>query len=239
MTPRHTAVDHARIDANWSAIRAELDAPRPPRLEWVLRRLGVPSHATRLVVATPALRRAWFVSLGLVLLVGLGAAQPGQRDTLFTFLVLAPLVPVLGVAMAYGPSADPGYEMQLATPLRGIRLVTVRAATVLVVSCVVALVLAVLVPAVRPVALWFLLPALAVTSVCLAGMTVLSPRRSATMVGATWVVVAVVVRNAATDPLAAFGAVGQLSSLAAALAGVAVIASRRRSFDRLLWAWTS
>lgn len=116
---------------------------------------------------------------------------------------------------------------------------TVRAATVLVVSCVVALVLAVLVPAVRPVAAWFLLPALAVTSVCLAGMTVLSPRRSATVVGASWVVIAVVVRNAATDPLAAFGAVGQLASLAAAVAGVVVIATRRRSFDRLLWAWTS
>ena len=50
------SVDQARLDANWRAINIELDAPQPVRIERMLRRVGMPTHITRLVVATPALR---------------------------------------------------------------------------------------------------------------------------------------------------------------------------------------
>ena len=53
-------VDQARIDANWRAITIELDAPTPSRVERLLRAVGLPARVTRLVVATPALRRAWY-----------------------------------------------------------------------------------------------------------------------------------------------------------------------------------
>ena len=39
-------VDQARLDANWRAITAELDAPRPSLLERLLGRVGVPGHVT-------------------------------------------------------------------------------------------------------------------------------------------------------------------------------------------------
>jgi len=127
-------IDPNRVDSNWRAITAELDAPEPGRVEAMLRRLGVPASTTRLIAATPALRRSWYLAIGIPAIVGLGAAGPGDQASLFALLTLAPTLPVLGVALAFGPSSDPMYEAQLATPTRGIRLVAIRAATVLAVD---------------------------------------------------------------------------------------------------------
>ena len=72
-------IDQARIDRNWKAITIEIDAPRPGRFEALLRGMGLPAHLSRLVVATPALRRSWFVATGLVMVLGLTVdAQSGR-----------------------------------------------------------------------------------------------------------------------------------------------------------------
>jgi hypothetical protein len=147
-----TVIDTARIDANWRAISAELDAPRPARIERLLRAVRVPSHVVRIIVATPALRRSWYLSVIAVVLVGLGGADPASRDSLFALLVLAPMLPVLGVALAYGSAADPSHEIQLATPTHGLRLVAIRSVTVLVVSIAIVAPLAALSEAARPMA---------------------------------------------------------------------------------------
>lgn len=226
-------VDQARLDANWRAITAEFDAPRPSLVERLLRRLRVPGHVTRLVVATPALRRAWYLSIAAAVVVGIGSAQPGDRDSLFALLILAPALPLLGVALAYGPSVDPLHEAQLATPMRGIRLVAVRAVTVLSVSAVAVGAPALLAPATRSGAFLWLLPALALTSAALALMTWLPPRRAAAAVATAWFAAVVVARIAASADLAAFGRVGQSAALAVAVAGGVVAYTRRSSFDRM------
>ncbi len=229
-------IDPARLDANWRAITSELDAPRASRLERVLRWLRMPARATRLVVATPALRRAWYIALALVTFIGFAAVDPNEpRQSLFVLLVLAPLVPALGVAMAYGPSADPAYEVQLATPMRGLRLVTVRTVTVLAVSLAVIGPLSLLNEVTRPMALAWLLPALAVTSGSLAAMTFIRPRLATTLVGGAWVIVALIGRAASDDWLGAFVPAAQLAALVTTVAFVAVAVSRRTSFDRLAY----
>lgn len=226
-------VDQARLDANWRAISAELDAPRLSRPERALRRLRVPGHVTRVVLATPALRRAWYLSIVVAVVVGVGAAQPGDRASLFTLLVLAPVLPVLGVALAYGPSADPLYEAQLATPMRGVRLVAIRAVTVLVVAIVAVGIPALLSPAARTGAFAWLLPALALTSASLALMTWFPPRRSAGIVAGIWFTVVVVAEAVASAPLPTFGFAGQLCALVVALVAGTLTYMRRGSFDRM------
>ena len=226
-------VDRARLDANWRAITAELDAPRASRPERVLRRLAVPSHVTRLVVATPALRRAWYLSIAIAVIVGVGAAQPGDRASLFTLLVLAPVLPVLGVALAYGSSADPMYEAQLATPMRGVRLVAIRAITVLVVAVVAVGIPALVSPASRSVAFAWLLPALALTSASLALMTWFPPRRSASIVIGAWFAIVIVAEVASSAPVPAFGLVGQLVAIVLSIGAGALTYVRRGSFDRM------
>jgi hypothetical protein len=226
-------VDQARLDGNWRAITAELDAPKPSALERLLGRLRVPGHVTRLVVATPALRRAWYLSIAIAVLVGLGSVQPGDPGSLFTLLALAPALPVLGVALAYGPTADPMYEAQLATPLRGIQLVAIRAVTVLVFTIVFVGGPALLGRDSRSMAFAWLLPAVALTATSLALMTWIAPRRAASAVAIAWFVVAAVAEAAVAGQLAAFGAVGQVLALATAVVATVLTIARRTSFDRM------
>lgn len=232
------SVDPARIEANWRAITIELDAPAPSRMERLLRAVGLPSRITRLVVATPALRRSWYLAIGMVMLIGLAltdAARP--REGLFALLLLAPLVPVLGVALAYGPEADPAHEIALATPMRGLRLVMTRAMAVLGFSTVWLLLASALAPGRQPMAFAWLVPALGLTTATVALMTALAPRRAATVSAVIWVLGVAWVRSAAADPLAAFGIVGQAVMLAVAVGAVAVAIARRDRFDLIGVSW--
>lgn len=227
------SIDPARIDANWRAISIELDAPRPSRLERALRLVRVPLPVVRMVAATPALRRSWYLSILAVVLIGLGVADPNDEGSLFALLVMAPLLPVLGVAMAYGSAADPSHEIQLATPTHGLRLVAVRAATVSTVSAAVIVVLSLFNEAARPMAAAWLLPAVAVTAACLALMTVRPPRQAASFVTVGWFVAVLVARVAADDPLAVFRGAGQLAAVAVTAVAVTVAVVRRDRFERL------
>lgn len=229
-------IDQSRIDANWRAISIELDAPRPARVERVLRRLGIPSHVTRLVVATPALRRAWYLALAGAMFIGLAATDAtAPRQSVLVLLTLAPLVPVFGVALAYGPSADPAHEMQVATPIRGLRLVAIRTAVVLAVSAAVMTTIALLNDVARPFAAAWLLPGLAVTCASLMLMTFMAPRRASVTACAAWVVVVFVVETAG-EPLTTFTAVGQVTAAAVAVVSVALSVVRRSSFDHVVYA---
>lgn len=231
-------VDPRRIDRNWRAITFELDAPRPGRIERMLRALGLPTHLTRLVVATPALRRAWFVACALAMLVAMGPYDVERpQESLFVLLVLAPLVPVLGVSFAYGVEADPAHEVSLATPMRGVRLILTRAATVLTISIALLGLAALLAPEVSPLAFAWLLPALGLTTASVALMTVFPPRRAALVTTGAWMTAVIVAWAAATDRLAAFSAAGQVAMVVLTVVALVTIWQRRDRFDQLAVAW--
>ncbi|NND73899.1 MAG: zf-HC2 domain-containing protein [Ilumatobacter sp.] len=227
-------IDQARLDANWRAITIELDAPRASRPERALRRIGLPSHVTRLVGATPALRRAWYLAIAGVVFVGLAATDAdAPRQSVLVLLMLAPLVPVFGIALAYGPNADPAYEMQLATPTRGLRLVAIRSFVVISISAVIVTSVALVSAVARPYAAAWLLPALAVTGTSLMLMTWVSPRRASIAAGTSWFV-AVLVAEQTSGALAAFTAIGQVTASVVAVVSIGVAVRRRSSFDHLM-----
>jgi hypothetical protein len=223
-------VDPQRIDRNWNAITAELDAPVPSRIERLLSALGLPAHISRVALATPSLRRIWFVATALVVVIGLASADRTQsRDSIFTFLIIAPLLPVLGVAMAYGSDADPAHEIGLATPMRGLRLVLTRAVVVLLCSALTLSIVSIV--SANAMALVWVLPGLALTLLTLAGSTVVSPRRSAVAVGGAWLVGLLILNGALADPVSAFVRPGQTLSILASVAAGVVLYQRRFHFD--------
>lgn len=227
-----SAIDQTRLDANWRAINFELDAPVPSRTERVLRRVGFSSATARLVAATPALRRSWAAALLVVVLIGLSAAGDNP-DNISGVLILAPLVPVLGVALAYGPTVDPVHEIGLATPIRGLRLLLIRVATVLTVAVVVLSGTVLVSAASNSLAFVWLLPALAMTSLAISLMTVTTPRRSVAAVSVGWALLVAIVQGATADSLAIFGPAAQVASFIAAGVGAVVMAKRRERFDRV------
>lgn len=205
-------------------------APRPGRLGSTLRRLGVDEATARLLTATPALRRSWLGAVALALLFALSAAGTSTAsgaDRIVVFLTAAPLVPLLGVAFAYGAGVDPTHDTVVVAPLDAFRVFAVRVVAVLGTSIAVLVPASALVPEGGAARLAWLLPALAVTvaTALLAGRV--GTRRAATAVATAWLALVWAAALALDRPAAAFDGAGQALSLAVAVLGLAALRRRR------------
>ncbi|MFC7584926.1 hypothetical protein ACFQYP_15175 [Nonomuraea antimicrobica] len=105
------------LEASWQRLETRLIGPRPSLRERLLRYGGVPDHLARLLSATPALSRGWVAAVVAALAFGVLAARQ-DAGFLPAFLIGAPVLPLAGIALAYGPRADPAYELLAATPWR-------------------------------------------------------------------------------------------------------------------------
>jgi hypothetical protein len=227
-------VAQARVVENLYAVHAELDAPREPRLARALRRLGVPDLTIPLVTATPALRRSWFVAVAIAILFSLSVASGntgGGVDRIAVFLTLAPLVPLLGVALAFGKGVDPTHDLVVAAPRDTFTVFLIRALTVLVASSLVLLVSSLLLPEGGAFRVAWLLPAVAISAITLATATRFDPRRAAAVVGSAWLMLVIIVAGVASSS-AMFGPVTQLGSLVVGAAAGWYVVSGRERFDR-------
>jgi hypothetical protein len=223
--------DHDRLGAAWAGIVDTLDAPRAAIVERLVRRAGVRPHTARVLAATPSLRGSWLlamvVALGFVTVV----AQTGTDRGLAVFLMVAPLIPVAGVAAAFGPGLDPTWEITAALPGGGFRLLLLRASAVFGATFVIAAVGALALPGWSWTAAAWVLPALALTLASLALSTFTSAERAASAVGVAWIVVVVASAHESRNLLTAFGAGGQLSLAAVAVVAAVLVAQRRDSFE--------
>jgi len=208
-------VPATRLASVWVGVQNAVDAPRASWVERLLGRLGVQPEEARLLAAAPSLRISWLLSICVVM--GFVGAAPLSLDrNTLGFLVLAPLIPVLGVACAYGRGVDPTYEMTRATPYPAGRLLLLRAAAVLVASIAVMVPLGfVLSRGWQP--LGWLLPSLALVGVTLVAARWLElPVAGAAVVGSYLLVVVAVVADR-QDITWIFSGTFQLFWLAAAV----------------------
>ncbi|GGW18239.1 hypothetical protein GCM10018980_69440 [Streptomyces capoamus] len=207
-----------------------------------------PSRIARLLwAAGPAVRGAWLPAvLGVAvaaLALAYGAGFPGARALL---LAVAPVVPVAGVALSYGPHADPLYEVTAATPGGGLRLALTRTVAVLAVSLPLLTLTGLLLPASgAPAAAAWLLPGLALALASLALASFVGCRAAAGVTGGGWLCAvlapaAVAPDGAATARLAEQlarcldGAAAQGVWASAAVLSAALLTARRPAYDRPL-----
>ena len=226
-----TLVDAALVARSWEGIAAELDAPRPGPAQVALMRLGVPGHVVRLLGATPALRLSWLLACALVL--GFAVWAAGQREHgEYWFLVLAPLLPLAGVAVAYGPEVDPTYEIGLAAPMRSFSLLLIRAVAVLATTSVMATVAGLVLDGAHWSAAAWLAPSFGLTLASLACSARVSPAVACGGLAALWMAGAGVGWRWAQEPLDLFGAGGQLCFVALAALAALVLARNADGFER-------
>ena len=222
-------VDAGVLRRTWDAIAAETSAPTPGLIERLLLVVGISDHSARLVAATPSLRRSWLLAVGAVLAVAVLVAN-GARDGYLFFLAIAPLLPIAGIAAAYGPGIDPTYEIGIAAPMRSFRLLLIRATAVLGSTIVLAGIAALFLPALDWRAAAWLLPSLALAAACLALATVVQPLRAAVIVAAAWVAIvagAALATPAETTARAFFGEQLQLAVVVVGIgSGLALMARR-------------
>lgn len=227
-------VDQQILQRTWNAIEGEIAAPPQGVIERFIVRLGVGDHNARLVAATPSLRRSWLLAVAAVLSLGVVVARVATDGELF-FLAVAPLLPLAGIAAAYGPGIDPTYEIGVAAPMRSFRLLLIRAIAVLVSTIVLASVAAVFLPSLDWRAAAWLLPSLALATASLALATVVQPLRAAVAVGAAWLALVAGAATAAPPRIASqvvFGGELQFAVVVVGIGSALLLVARREELER-------
>jgi hypothetical protein len=171
-------------DPVWNRVQDALQVPRESLLERFLRRTGLSAADARIVAVSPAFRAAWLVGLGTLLAFVTLAGGYGSGRGQWSFLLVAPLVPALAVALGYDPELDEALETECATPYSRPRLVLLRSAALILVALPAFVVTSVLLPG--SIAFWWLAPAAGCTALVLALSMWVTPLTAVGMVGTGW-----------------------------------------------------
>jgi hypothetical protein len=231
-----TAVDADALESNWHSLAEAVDHPRVSLLERVLGRF-LPETTARLLAATPALQTAWAAAVLAVGVVAVVLAHNAHSD--LPLVILAPLVPLGGVALAFAPTSDPAGEAGLATPAQGAGVVVLRTLAVLATVIPILTAASVFAPVVDLRAIAWLLPALGTTAVAIALSTWLVPATATLTTGVGWAALVLTVGYVGRTDLPDFneapffGWTMQLVALFVLLAATAVSVRRRDRFTVL------
>jgi signal transduction histidine kinase len=171
---------------------------REPILDRALIRVGVREDAARIIGATPSLRLAWLLAAIGVALFAVWSPQ-GDPRVLDVVLLLAPVLPVAGVAAAYGPWADPMFDVTQASPSSGMRVLLLRTIAVLLTAGLLVTLATLSVPNAEVAAVAWVLPALALCSSSLMLGTFMPLRRAAMLVGIAWIVLVIAASTSAVN----------------------------------------
>jgi hypothetical protein len=244
-------LDQRRLERNRAVLLTRVALPAPGLAERTLTRCGVPRYMWRLLAVTPSLRRSWLTGVALVLAAAIGAARllaplapfpavlagrpvtplPAGWPGALPFLVLAPLLPLAGIAAAFHARLDPAADLATAAPVSGFRLFCVRSVAVIGAALVAAALAALALPGSGWLPVLVILPALAVSAVGLALSTLTGPLRAATGAGAGWVVVLAGLGLTAGSPAAAYGGAAQAASLTVVIGACCLVARRRHALE--------
>lgn len=187
-----TVVYPAPLEQIWERVAVQVQAPQVPLLERLARRVGLTEQDALLLAGAPSVRGAWLLSVLLCVLFALTAGLDAGRLSL-TALLVAPLLPVAAVVLAYGQDSDPLWEHALSAPYPVVRLVVVRVLLVAGSAVPVTALAAVALAERRWFAVAWLVPALACAALTLALSTWVGVTRAAASVTALWSLVAVVI----------------------------------------------
>lgn len=220
------------LDQAWRAIRAHVEEPRAGVVERFLAALGLSSDSARLLAAVPAFRGAWLLGVFTVLVFAGGAAVRAEDSELTLFLIVAPLIPVAGVAASFGGDADPAHELVTVTPYSSLQLLLLRTFGVLMTSVPLTVLLGLALPGPAWLAVAWLTPAVAGIALTLALSPHLDTSMTAAVIGVVWST-AVLSAYRLGDAAEVVEPVMQLVLAAVALMALAVVALRSPYLDLL------
>ena len=222
------------LDDVWGKVREQVEAPARGPVERLLTWLGVSEETARLLVSVPAMQGAWIA--GLICATGFAAVATSVNDNLglVTFLLIAPMAPLAGVAASFGGDADPAHELVSAAPYSPVRLLMVRSAGVLCTSLPLTVIVGLTLPGPDWLALAWLTPAAAAVCLTLAIGPWVGHTITATVLAATWSI-SVVSANRMNDLLVLIEPAVQTTCLALAVLGAAGIALHYRTLGTTTW----
>lgn len=229
-------VDPHLLARGWAGVRDTVQSPPLPLPVRLARRCGLPEPTSVVLAATASLRTAWLVGAFVALSFATLAVVLAGGRLLAPFLLVAPLVPVIGVAAAYGPQQDPLETLVVTAPYGRTRLILVRTLAVLASVLPFTVVLGLALPGPAWVAAAWLGPALALVPVLLALASFVGPRTGVAVVAIAWsgVIVFPLRDFPATWPVEATQQLVYLMLAAVSVAVLAVRSSRERQIGAVL-----
>jgi anti-sigma factor RsiW len=220
------------LDRVWSRIADQVEPAPVPLVGRLMTRLGMRSHDALVLGAASTFTASWVAATATVVALTFTMSVVRPSSAVAVYLLLAPLVPLAGVAAAYGEDVDPTHELAVAAPYSQLRMLLLRTAAVLLVCVPVTAVAGLALDPWWVAAAW-LLPGLALVAVLLVAMSWWSPSVSAGTVGVLWAVVAVTAYRL-DETLVLVQATGLgLSAATVGVVGIVLVASRRRLSTRL------
>lgn len=225
-------VDTEWLDRSWAGIAEQVEPGTRSIVERALTWVGVPPHLARVMAVTPSLRPSWLIAVTLTLVFASLTSRLVQPGSFDLFLAVAPLIPVAGVAVAYGRLGDPAHEMTAVTAIDPLRLLLLRVAAVAGFAVFLSIGLDVAVPSARTTGVW-IVPALALTLVTLALGTHLAMWMASAASAGAWVTLLAVFLTRPDEPLMTiFGAHAQVVFLLVALLAALLFAHDRDEYRR-------
>lgn len=228
----HPLVDVSALERAWAGVRDAVEAPAQPLSIRLARRLGLAEPTSVLLAASVTLRTAWLSGAVVAVAFATLAALLAGAQGVAPFLLVAPMVPVLGVAAAYGSHQDPLETLVATAPYGRTRLILTRTVAVLVTALPVTFLLSLTLPGPDWLAAAWLGPALTLVPVTMAVSSFAGPRTGSAVVAMGWC--GVVVLSAWTRPPTwPVQATQQLVYLTLALVAVGVLVLRARLDRRI------
>ena len=214
------------LEGVWSAVADRVEPPRPTLLGRGMRAVGVGESDALVLGAAPAFTAAWVAATTAVVALTMLASITDPVRTLGFYLLLAPMVPMVGVAAAYGDGVDPTYELGVASPYSQLRLLLLRTAAVLFLAVPLTVLAG---SALDPwwVAVAWLAPGGAFVLLVLASSTWLRPVYATAGVGVVWTAMSLAAMLA-REQLLLVGQLAQLVSAGVLVCAALVLVSRRR-----------
>jgi hypothetical protein len=171
-------IDLGRV---WTGVAVEVWRRRPGPAERMATRLLRSPGLARALLTTPSLMLPWLISTAVVFAVGGLVTFTGGQSLVW---LLGPGIAAVGISYAYGPGADPAWELSCSMPVSERMVLLVRAVSVFAVNAFLGLVVsgityAATSPGARPagaITVAWLLP---MTAVCALTLTVAVAVRSA------------------------------------------------------------
>lgn len=155
-------VDLQRV---WSGIAGEVWARQPGPFERLIIRLGLPPVLGRVISATPSLLPSWLVATVIVFALGIGVTHSTDQPWI---ALLAPALTGASVAFAYGPGADPAFEVAQTTPVNERMILLARVVAVVSINALLGIAASLISSLALEITLAWLLPMAAVAGLSLA-----------------------------------------------------------------------
>jgi hypothetical protein len=227
-------------ERTWARVLEEADRPSSGPVSRLLGR-WVPDHELRPIVAAPALRNAGCAA-GLAVLAS-AAVIANLRPVAGAafFLIAAPIVPLVAVALAYGRPDELCGEIADALPYSRFRLLLARTLAVVGLTLPVTMLLSLALPIELSTAMLWLAPSLALCSLTLALSSWLDARVVAVGLVVLWIITTTDTWQEATSTRIdvhqlvegsfVFDPAGQVVLLCIAAVALAVAIVRRSTYD--------